>query len=180
MDEDHNWMYNGWNKGGDHSDEWMIKTTAFLDHAFSRTKMVRCPCNGCQNMRCLEDKIEMAKDLCKYGFMPSYEVWTFHGEKSTQAIEEEEEDYSTGVDRMDEMLEDIQIEVLEDPPTAEVEAFFKLLKASEEQGFFNPMQLCASLGGCITLKEPSDILNQWLAIEQGLRGASPKHLCLRR
>jgi hypothetical protein len=33
---------------------------------------------------------------------------------------------------MEEMLEDIQIEILEDPPTTEVEAFFKLLKTSEE------------------------------------------------
>jgi hypothetical protein len=33
---------------------------------------------------------------------------------------------------MDEMLEAIQGEVTEDPPTAEVEAFFKLLKALEE------------------------------------------------
>jgi galactose-1-phosphate uridylyltransferase len=37
-----------------------------------------------------------------------------------------------GVDRMDEMLEAMQAEVTEDPPTTEVEAFFKLLKASEE------------------------------------------------
>jgi hypothetical protein len=45
-------------------------------------------------------------DLCKYGFVPGYEVWTFHGKKTTQAIEEEEQDYSgTRVDRMDEMLE---------------------------------------------------------------------------
>jgi hypothetical protein len=33
---------------------------------------------------------------------------------------------------MDEMLEGIQEEVTEDPPTTEVEAFFKLLKASDE------------------------------------------------
>jgi hypothetical protein len=36
------------------------------------------------------------------------------------------------VDRMDEMLESIQAEVAEDPPTVKVEAFFKLLEASEE------------------------------------------------
>jgi hypothetical protein len=29
------------------------------------------------------------------------------------------------VDRMDEMLETIQADVIEDPPTTEVEAFFK-------------------------------------------------------
>jgi hypothetical protein len=37
-----------------------------------------------------------------------------------------------------------------------------------------------NIGGCITLKVPSDIVNQWLVIGQGLNGASPKHLCLRR
>jgi hypothetical protein len=37
-----------------------------------------------------------------------------------------------GVDRINEMLEAIQAEVTEDPHTAEVEVFFKLLKASEE------------------------------------------------
>jgi hypothetical protein len=26
MGEDHNWMYNGSNKNGDHLDEWMTKT----------------------------------------------------------------------------------------------------------------------------------------------------------
>jgi hypothetical protein len=36
------------------------------------------------------------------------------------------------IDRMDEMLEAIELEVTENPPTAEVEAFFKLLKALEE------------------------------------------------
>jgi hypothetical protein len=45
----------------------------------------------------------MVVDLCRYGFVPGYEVWIFHGEKSTQTIEEEERDYSgTGVDRIDE------------------------------------------------------------------------------
>jgi hypothetical protein len=37
-----------------------------------------------------------------------------------------------GVDRINEMLEAIQADVTEDPPTAEVESFFKLLKASKE------------------------------------------------
>jgi hypothetical protein len=49
--------------------------------------------------------------------MPGYEVWTFHGDVGD-------------VDRMDEMLEATQGEATEDPPTTEVETFFKLLKAS--------------------------------------------------
>jgi hypothetical protein len=65
--------------------------------------------------------------------MPRYEVWTCHGESSTRVIAEDEHDCDVGdVDRMDEMLEALQAEVTEDPPTTEVEAFFKLLKASEE------------------------------------------------
>jgi hypothetical protein len=46
-------------------------------------------------------------DLCQHGFVLGYEVWRFYGELGTQAIEEEEEDYSIGFDRMDEMLEAI-------------------------------------------------------------------------
>jgi hypothetical protein len=53
--------------------------------------------------------------------------------QSTRVIAEDEHDYDAGdVDRMDKMLEAIQAEVTKDPPTAEVDAFFKLLKASEE------------------------------------------------
>jgi hypothetical protein len=62
-----------------------------------------------------------------------YEVWTFHSELGTRVIVEDEHDCDVGdVDRMDEMLEAIQADVTEDPPIAEVEAFFKLLKASED------------------------------------------------
>jgi hypothetical protein len=65
--------------------------------------------------------------------MPGYEVWTFHSESSTRLIAEDEHDCDMGdIDRMDEMLEAIEAEVTEDPPITEVEAFFKLLKASEE------------------------------------------------
>jgi hypothetical protein len=37
-----------------------------------------------------------------------------------------------------------------------------------------------NIGGCITLKDSSDISIQWLAIGQGLKGTSPKHLRLRK
>jgi hypothetical protein len=65
--------------------------------------------------------------------MPAYEVWKFHNESGSRVIVEDEHDCDVGdIDKMDEMLEAIQVEVTEDPPTMEVEAFFKLLKASEE------------------------------------------------
>jgi hypothetical protein len=126
-------MYSSWDKGGDYTDEWMDKARVFLDHAFSWTQIVRYPCSICQNLRCLENKRTIAIHLCKDGFVSAYEVWTFHDELSTRVIVEDGHDCDVGdVDRMDEMLEAIQTEVSEDPPTLEVEAFFKLLKASED------------------------------------------------
>jgi hypothetical protein len=103
---------------------------SFLDCAFSRSKIVWCLCSKCQNLRCLEDKRTIAIHLCKKSFVPGYEVWTFHSESGTRVVAEDKYDCDVGdVDRMDEMLEAVQAEVTEDPPTTEVEVFFKLRKS---------------------------------------------------
>ncbi|WVZ77611.1 hypothetical protein U9M48_025460 [Paspalum notatum var. saurae] len=133
-------MCDGWDKSGGkaHSAEWRGKTQAFLDHALSLSthNRVRCPCNKHNIGGSLLNKLEIAKDLVDYGFTPDYETWTFHGEKETRVeVEGKVDDASAGIDRMDEMLEALQPEFglnSEDPPTKEVEEFFKLLKASEE------------------------------------------------
>jgi hypothetical protein len=46
MDEDREWLDNGWSRNGRHSDEWVAKTKDFIDCAFSLslTNTVRCPC----------------------------------------------------------------------------------------------------------------------------------------
>jgi hypothetical protein len=92
MGEDHSWMYNGWDDKRADSDEWVTKIMAFLDHAFSLSKInkVSWPCARWQNMRCL-DKDTIALDLWQDGFVPHYKVWVFHGKSF---INEEEEDYS--------------------------------------------------------------------------------------
>jgi hypothetical protein len=66
--------------------------------------------------------------------VPGYKMWTFHGESGTRVVAEDEHGCDMGnIDRMDKMLETIQAEITKDPPTTEeVEAFFKLLKASEQ------------------------------------------------
>jgi hypothetical protein len=75
--------------------------------------------------------------ICKFGFMPGYDVWTHHGEiihQRTASVAEDEDDKS-GDDRMDEMLDAIQPELEtnhEDPPIPEVQKFFDMLRASEE------------------------------------------------
>jgi hypothetical protein len=59
--------------------------------------------------------------LCKFGFMPGYEVWTHHGEivhQRTTSVAEEEDRSSD--DRIDEMLDAIRPKLgtnSEDPPT---------------------------------------------------------------
>jgi hypothetical protein len=59
----------------------------------------------------------------------------FHGEKYTTVAAEESANDRADVDKMNKMLEAIQLEFdmdTEDPHTSEVKAFFRLLKASEE------------------------------------------------
>jgi hypothetical protein len=107
MDEDCGWIYIGWDNEGNYTDEWMVKTATFLDYAFSLSKIVRCPCSICKNMRSLEDKTTIAIQLCKNGFVSGYEVWKFHSELGSRVISENEQDYDAGVDRMNEMLKSI-------------------------------------------------------------------------
>ena len=136
MSGDRRWMYDGWNKSQAHSDEWYHKTKDFIERAFSLSTIgkIRCPCDRCQNAK-LFDKVTVSKHLCRNGFAPHYETWVFHGEEYTAVAAEEEGNDRVGTDRMDEMLEAVRPEFnvnTEDPPTPEVEEFFRLLKASEE------------------------------------------------
>jgi hypothetical protein len=109
MGEDRSWIYSGCDKGEKYMDEWMDKATTFLDNAFSRTQIVRCPCSRHQNLKCLENKRTITIHLCKNGFVPSYEVWIFHGKSGTRVIVEDEYDCDMGnVDRIDKMLDAIQ------------------------------------------------------------------------
>jgi hypothetical protein len=128
MNENRSWMYSGWDQGGTtQMSEW-TRPQDFFYCAFLLSYIVWCPCSRCQNARCLENNTIIVIHLCKNGFMPGYEVWKFHGESGTRVIAEDEHDCDTRVDRMDKMLEAIQAQVTEDPPTAEVEVFFKIRK----------------------------------------------------
>lgn len=61
-----------------------------------------------------------------------YETWVFRGENTTS---EEKDGNSVSINRMVEMLEDIQPKFdldIEDEPMLEVKEFLRLLKASEK------------------------------------------------
>jgi hypothetical protein len=128
-------MYDGWRENGARSREWVDKTNKFIEHSFSpsNTRIVRCPCIKCQNGLSHKKK-KVSIHICRFGYMPDYEVWVHHGEEVSEN-EPVAEDVVTDEDRMDEMLIAICPEFeadFEDPPTSEVQNFFDLLKASEE------------------------------------------------
>jgi hypothetical protein len=128
------WMYSGWKKSGAHTIEWMNKTQEFIDRAFSvpHDKGVKCPCSRCRSALC-KDKRTLKMHLCKFGFVPSYDVWTHHGEtihQRTVSVVEKEDDRS-GDDRMDEMLDAIWLELEtnhKDPPTLRCKSFLTCLE----------------------------------------------------
>jgi hypothetical protein len=122
MGDDRRWMYDGWKRNGAHIDEWWDKTNDL------------CPCMKYQNTRCF-DKVILTKHLVWNAFTADYEIWVFHSDKYTTVIAEESVNDRVSADRMNEMLEAIRPKFdldIEDPPTPEVEEFFRLLKASEE------------------------------------------------
>jgi hypothetical protein len=136
MGDDRRWMYDGRKRNRAHTDEWWEKTNDFIERAFSlvTTEKIRCSCVKCQNTRCF-DNVLLTKHLVQNSFTPDYETWVFHSEKYTAVVAEESSNDRISDDRMDEMVEAIHPEFeldTEDPPTPEVEEFFRLLKASEE------------------------------------------------
>jgi hypothetical protein len=125
-DEGCGWMYGGWKKSGAHMRELMNKTQKFIDCAFfvPANQGVKCPLNRYRNALC-EDKRTLTLHLCRFGFMPAYEVWMHYGKsvhQRTASVAEEEDDMS-GDDRMDEMLDAIRPELetnSKNHPTPEV------------------------------------------------------------
>jgi hypothetical protein len=77
-------------------------------------------------------KRQVTLHLCAHGFVPGYKVWYLHEESCLEWAAEVEVDDSEDVDRMDQMLEDLQPELApdhHDSSTLEVLKFFDLLKA---------------------------------------------------
>lgn len=71
--DDHEWMYTGRANVYDCTDEWIEKTNAFLEQAFTKIigKATWCPCSKSRNMQ-MRDKKVMGEHLGKYGFKLGY------------------------------------------------------------------------------------------------------------
>jgi hypothetical protein len=75
MGDERKWMYDGWRKNRVHSREWVDKTNNFIEYAFSlsNTGIVRCPCSKCRNSLS-HDKKKVSIHICRFGYMPGYEM----------------------------------------------------------------------------------------------------------
>ena len=140
MANDRSWMYTGRRNRDEISEEWMQKTTEFVDQAFARESQdhVLCPCNYCGNSR-PQMRQTMVSHLCKHGFCPDYDVWVYHGETGQvredvvrQCIEEMN-DHEAG--RLDDMIDDVRdayVSVGDEEPEPTAQAFYKMLRPSSQ------------------------------------------------
>ena len=95
MQMNRQWMY-----GNPVSDEFVDGLRDFLlvADANKRNGLVICPCNLCKNKKDYSSKETLHLHLLCHGFMPSYNVWTKHGERGVimEDNEKEDDDYYPG------------------------------------------------------------------------------------
>jgi hypothetical protein len=126
-------MYDGFRDIDKHSVEWVQITKEFLKLAFAGGhREASCPCSSFENIMMLSE-YEICAHLAKKGFMSNYLLWHQYGE--VQPAVADESDGNDDVNRMDDMVADIErghdLES-EDPPL-EVQNFYNLLAASKEK-----------------------------------------------
>ncbi|KAM6572621.1 hypothetical protein CsatA_016701 [Cannabis sativa] len=100
---DKNWMY----LQDRQSKEYVDGVKSFLELAKESTRLrldeVRCPCGGCKNRRTYNLKT-IESHLYRYGFVPNYKRWIFHGEEIDYTTISQPEDFNVMFD--DDNLED--------------------------------------------------------------------------
>ena len=139
--DDYAWMYSGWKQRGDLTLEWIQKTKAFLDRAFSKVKggsCTWCPYAKCGNTR-RQTRENMTQHLCNYGFTRDYTRWTYHGDANRmrdevvrQRIEDHDADAGVG-DMLDHFHEaHFEGEHSEEELEPTAKAYYDMLAAAQE------------------------------------------------
>lgn len=134
-------MYQGWSDDGRQSEDWVCKTDAFLDLAFSSVSNAKrsgipCPCTDCQN-GVRQKRAVLRMHLCKRGFMPGYTRWTEHGESPISTVPTAGHARNTP----DADLGDAKhASSVEEEPTADAKAFSAMSLAAQE-----PLHHCTSV-----------------------------------
>jgi hypothetical protein len=99
-------MYDGFSDTGKQFAECVRIIKEFLKLAFAGGRReASCPCSRCENRRMLSE-YEMSAHLHKKGFISNYLLWHQHGE--VQPAVADELDGNNDVNRMDDMVADIE------------------------------------------------------------------------
>ena len=130
---DRAWMYIGYTSQKVWTEEWLTKTKGFVRATFPNgQKLSCCPCARCDNYK-KRDELEMSKDLQKFGFTPSYTVWTLHGESAQRAraemVHRRTDEHGTGTANMVQDFDDARDSDEEMEESAK--AFTKMLESSK-------------------------------------------------
>ncbi|KAG8082401.1 hypothetical protein GUJ93_ZPchr0014g46908 [Zizania palustris] len=133
------WMYTGRPSQAEVTMDWIKNTEVFLETAFGRRNVrdkTWCPCSRCENKR-RQTKDAMGKHLCKYGFMPNYTRWTYHGESQRpreEVLRHRMDDDEGGVGFMLDDFEDAHFDEAreEEVPEPTAKAFYDMLSASKQ------------------------------------------------
>jgi hypothetical protein len=125
-------IYDGFSDTCKHSIEWVQITKEFLKLAFDGGhREASCPYSRCGNRRMLSE-YEMSAHLVKKRFILNYLLW--HQHEEVQPTVADESDGNDDVDRMDDMVADIERGYdLESEDLPLVQNFYKLLTTSEEK-----------------------------------------------
>jgi hypothetical protein len=99
-------IYDRFSDTNKHSAEWVQITKELLKLAFAGGRReASCSCSRCENRRILSE-YEMSAHLTKNGFMSNCLLWHQHG--GVQPVVADESDGNDDVDRMDDMVANIE------------------------------------------------------------------------
>ena len=89
MQMNRQWMY-----GNRHTSEFITGLHNFIGvaEANSQNGFICCPCVNCRNQKDYSSSKTLHSHLLQYGFMPSYNCWTKHGERGVMMEDNEEEE----------------------------------------------------------------------------------------
>ena len=139
--DDREWMYTGRVTRASMTDEWIEKTNEVLEEAWVHAEgssFMWCPCSSCGNQKRKTKKV-MGEHLVKYGFMPDYTRWIFHGEahRMRDKVVSQRIDECDAAVGIGDMLDDYEEAHFgegpqEEEPEATTKVFYEMLEAAQK------------------------------------------------
>ena len=133
--DDRAWIYTGWNRGGDVTADWIEKTEAFLNQAFSKLKGGK----KTLGVPVVDVETRIDRHIFNHGFTRDYIRWTYHVEANCMRDEVvrqriEDLDADAGVGGMLDDFHEAHFDERrrEEEPEATVKAYYDMLAAAQQ------------------------------------------------